>query len=113
MKNFVSEGLALDFTAPAGGVVAGVPLIIGALLVVPSTTAAEGERFSGWTEGVYEFDAATHATTQAWTEAQLLYWDDVAKKFTITATGNTKRGVAAEAKASTAATGKVKLIQTL
>jgi predicted RecA/RadA family phage recombinase len=113
MKNFVQEGKILDFTAPSGGVVSGVPLLIGALIVVPATTAAEGERFAGAVEGVFELPAATHASNQAWTEGQLLYWDNTAKKFTVTATDNTKKGAAAAVKASTADTGSVKLIQAL
>lgn len=113
MKNYVGPGKIMDFTAPSGGVTAGTPLLIGALIVIPEVSAAENVRFAGAVEGVFDVPAATHATTQAWTEGQLLYWDDTAKTFTITATSNTKKGVAAEAKVSTAATGRVKLIQTL
>lgn len=113
MRTFYQPGNALDLTAPSGGVTGGVPVIIGALLVVAGTTAAEGEKFAGYLEGVYEVDAATHASNQAWAQGQLLYWDNTAKKFTVTATDNSKRGVAAEPKASTAARGKVKLIQTI
>jgi predicted RecA/RadA family phage recombinase len=40
MKNWISEGRSLDLTAPAGGVVSGKPVKIGAYVVVPSTTAA-------------------------------------------------------------------------
>jgi len=113
MNNYIQPGNILDFTAPSGGVVSGVPLLIGALVVVPGISADQGEVFSGAVEGVFDLPAATHASTQAWTEGQLLYWDNTAKKFTITATDNTKKGVAAAAKASTAAVGRVKLIQTL
>lgn len=114
MKNFISEGRSLDFIAPAGGVVSGVPVIIGALLVIPSISAAEGVAFAGDIEGVFEVPAATHATTQAWANTGvLLYWDDVAKSFTLTSTSNTKRAVAAAPKVSTEAIGWVKLIQTL
>lgn len=113
MKNFVQPGNVLDFTAPSGGVVSGIPLLIAAMIVIPAVNAAAGETFAGAVEGVFDVPAATDASTQAWTEGQLLYWDDTAKKFTVTATSNTKKGVAAAAKASTAATGRVKLIQTL
>lgn len=113
MQNFVAHGKSMDFTAPGGGVVAGVPLLIGALLVVPLVSAAAGARFAAATEGVFDLPAATHASTQAWTEGQLLYWDDSAKKLTITSSGNTKKAIAAEAKVSTAGTGRAKLIQTL
>ena len=112
-SNYVQPGRVLPFTAPSGGVTSGVPLLIGALIVVPQITAAEGKPFDGAVEGVYNLPAATHASTQAWTQGQLLYWDDTGKTFTITSSGNTKRGVAAAPKASTAAVGSVKLIQTL
>ncbi len=111
MKNFIPEGRSLDFVAPAGGVVSGVPLLIAALIVIPSTTAAEGESFAGDVEGVFEVAAATG---QAWAvTGTLLYWDDTAKRFTTTATNNTKRGVAASPKANGDAVGWVKLIQTI
>lgn len=113
MKNFIQEGRSLDLTAPSGGVVAGKPVKIGAYVVIPSTSADEGETFAADVEGVFEVAAATHASTQAWTECLTLYWDDTAKKFTVTATDNTKCAVAAAAKASTAATGMVRLHQTL
>lgn len=112
-SNFVQPGKVMDFTAPAGGVVEGQVLLIGALLVVAQVTAAAGIRFSAAVEGVFDLPAATHASSQAWTEGQLLYWDDTAKVFTITVGTNTKKAVAAEAKASTAAVGRLKLIQTL
>lgn len=113
MKNFIQEGRSLDLTAPVGGVVAGKPVKIGAYVVIPSTTAAEGEKFAGDVEGVFEVDAATHATTQAWAECVTLYWDDAAKKFTLTATDNTKCAVAAAAKVSTIGTGWVRLHQSI
>lgn len=111
MKNWISEGRSLDFIAPAGGVVSGVPIIIGALLVIPSTTAAEGVAFAGDVEGVFEVAAATG---QAWaTTGVLLYWDDTAKRFTTTATNNSKRGVSGAPKANGDAIGWVKLLQTI
>lgn len=113
MKNWISEGRSLDLTAPAGGVVSGKPVKIGAYIVVPSTTAAEGEKFAGAVEGIFEVDAATHASTQAWAECQILYWDDANKRFTVTATDNTKCAVAAVAKASAIATGQVRLHQAI
>lgn len=52
-KNFVSEGHQMAFIAPVGGVVAGKPLKIGALTVVPLEKAAAGEEFSGALGGVW------------------------------------------------------------
>ena len=108
MKNFVQEGHALDYVAPAGGVVAGVALLIGTVLVIPATTAAEGAIFSGWIEGVYNLPCATGT---AWDNPNTpLYWDSANKRVTTTATGNTKIGMTAEAKVASSARGNVKLI---
>ncbi|MGW8204397.1 DUF2190 family protein [Sphingomonas bisphenolicum] len=112
-SNFVQPGKVMAFTAPSGGVTDGQVLLIGALIVVAQAAAVQGARFAAALEGVFDVPAATHASSQAWTEGQLLYWDDTAKVFTITVGSNTKKAVAAEAKASTSAQGRVKLIQTL
>jgi len=108
-KNFVSSGSVLDLVAPSGGVVAGKAYLIGALLVIALVSAAEGDTFAGQLDGVWELDAATHATTQAIAEGGPVYWDATAGKATATATGNTLIGAAVEAKVSTVATVKVNL----
>lgn len=110
MNNFIQEGLALDLAAPAGGVVSGKPVKIGAILAVPSVTAAEGVLFAGWTEGVYQVDTNTGT---AWAVGDVIYWDDTNKRFTKAATDNTKAGIAVEDKASAAVTAKVKLVPTI
>ena len=110
MKNFVQAGDSLTLTAPVGGVVSGAPLLMGVLLVVPAVTVAAGLPFAAKVNGVYDFPAAT---SQAWTEGALLYWDETNKVFTTTESGNTKKGVAVAAKLAATATGRVKLIQTL
>lgn len=107
MKNFVQEGLSLDYIAPAGGVVAGRALLLGTILVVPATTAAEGEAFAGWIEGVYELPCATGS---AWTMHDVLYWDTANKRVTQTANGNTKIGFAAAPKLAAAAAGNVRIL---
>lgn len=107
MRNHFQPGNALDFTAPAGGVVSGKTVKKGALMHVPSTTAAEGDAYSGDIQGVFILDAATG---QSWTQGDALYWDDAAKVWTKTATGNAKGGAAAYDKATADALGKVLLI---
>ncbi len=52
-KNFVSTGSQLPFVAPAGGVVSGKPIKIGALTVVPLESALAGAEFTGATGGVW------------------------------------------------------------
>ena len=69
-------------------------------------TAAETVQFSALVKGV-----VTHAkvSAQAWTEGVKIYWDDSAKNFTTTSSGNTLCGVAAAAAANPSATGYVRL----
>lgn len=107
MKNFVQEGRALDFVAPAGGVVSGVALLVGTVLVIPAVTAAEGQPFSGWIEGVYTLPCATGT---AWTMCTALYWDNTNKRLTVTSTSNTKVGMVAAPKVAGLASGNVKLL---
>src|SRR3990172_5801752 len=94
MENYVAPGEVVELTAPTGGVVSGTAYLIGGLVIVALVTAA-----------------VEHAkvSAQAWTEGAKLYWDDTAKNFTTTASGNTLVGVAAAAAANPSATGKIRL----
>ena len=74
-KNFVCDGSAVSLTAPAGGVVSGVPAKIGALVVIPINSAAEGQPFTGKTDGVWRLPAATGLTAGA-----LVKWDSATGK---------------------------------
>ncbi len=69
-------GDVVTLTAPSGGVVSGIPVKVGQLFVIPEVTAAATVRFAARVTGVFELvkDAGT-----AWTEGELVYWDDVAK----------------------------------
>lgn len=113
MRSFVQEGNALPLVAPSGGVIADKGYLFGAIFVVAAVTVAEGLPFTGWTEGVYKLDAATHATTQAIIQGGPVYWDDTAKRCTATAAGNVLIGAAIEAKVSTVASVKVTLLDRL
>jgi len=62
-KNYVCDGNAMPFIAPAGGVVSGTPVVIVSLLVVPLEDAAEGAEFTGALSGVFELPCATGLTT--------------------------------------------------
>lgn len=105
--NFIKPGHVVTLTAPTDGVVAGTCYLIGALLVFAKTTAAEGEKFEGATDGVYE--NAPKTTGQSWAEGAKVYWDNTGKKFTTTATSNTLVGVILSAQASADTIGTVKL----
>ena len=74
-KNFVCDGSAVNLAAPAGGVVSGVPAKIGALVVIPINSAAEGEPFTGKTDGVWRLPATTGLAAGA-----LVKWDSASGK---------------------------------
>lgn len=106
MKNYVQPGNSISIPAPTGGVVSGVPVIIGSLAGVPGTTAAEGADFEYHLVGVYDIDKATGA---AWAIGDKIYWDAVAKKGTKTTSGNTLFAVATAVAASGDTTGRIRL----
>lgn len=108
MKNFVQDGKYLNLTAPSGGVVTGVPCQIGQIVVVPATTAAEGEAFVGAVTGIYDLPKVG---SQAWTVGAVVYFDKENTRFTTTATGSLLAGCAVAAVGSGAGetTGRVRL----
>lgn len=108
MKNFVQPGDVLTAIAPSGGVVSGNVYLIGAALGVAATTAAAGQEFEFKVNGVFD---VPKAASQAWTLFALVYWDDTAKNFTTTSSGNTKAGIAVKAVGNGAGetTGRVRL----
>jgi predicted RecA/RadA family phage recombinase len=110
MRNFVQEGNALDLTAPAGGVVAGFMYLIGAIVAVAAVSVGAGEKFAGWTEGVYDLPAEAGV---AWAEGDKVYLKADGTVFTKTAAGNKLAGVAAEAKDAAAIVGRIKLVPSL
>lgn len=106
-QTFVSSGRVVTLTAPSGGVIAGTPLLIVDLLVVPRTTVAQTLPFDGDVEGVHKL--MPKATGQTWAEGAILYWDNTAFKFTTTATANRRAGVAVAAALTGDTTGIVRL----
>lgn len=94
-KNKISDGNMLRAVAPAGGVVSGVAMLIGAIFTIPAITAAVGEPFNGHLCGEWELPKVSADTPAAGAKA---YWDDTAKKVTTTATANTLIGVFTEAR---------------
>ena len=108
MQNFVKPGNTVTRIAPSGGVVSGSAYLIGSLLVVAQTTAAEGAEFEGLVEGVVTLPKTDG---QAWTVGQKLYWDAGNACCTNVATAGQLIGVADAAVAVTAGlvTGNVRL----
>lgn len=106
MKNFVQPGLSIECVAPSGGVTAGSPVLIGGLLVVPATTADQGDKFTGHANGVFTVAKAAGA---AWAIGDVVYWDVSEAEFTKTASTNFRVGVAAAAALSADTSGVVRL----
>lgn len=93
MNNWKQPGDTVTLTAPAGGVTTGLGVKIGQLFVVATATVAAGLPFEGRVTGVVELvkDAGT-----AWTEGELLFWDDVDDNVTPSPTGNLLIGAAVD-----------------
>jgi len=91
--NQVNSGECLPLTAPAGGVLSGVPLLIGAM-------------FEATQHGLWILPK-TAANTPA--QGAKAYWDDTAKSVTTTASGNTLIGVFADVGTNGQTEIKVKL----
>ncbi len=106
--SYIQPGDILKFTAPTGGVTKGVPVLIGATVVIPNDTVAQTLPFMGHVTGVH---SAPKAASQAWAEGVVVYLDNTAHVFTTVSTSNTRAGFAVEAVAGGAGdtTGKVRL----
>jgi predicted RecA/RadA family phage recombinase len=106
MDTFKSEGNVLEYTAPAGGVTSGVPVVIGDVTVIPAVTVAVGVKFNGAAEGIYE---VPKTNPEVWAEGETLYWDGGTGKMTNVAGALKKAGVVADAALSAATVGNCKL----
>jgi|ERR1043166_3661586 predicted RecA/RadA family phage recombinase len=107
MKTFSQPGDVLEFTAPAT-VTVDEPVVIGNVLVVPTVSAASGDRFNGLVRGVI---IATKVGSQAWAEGAIVYYDEDNTRFTTVAAGHHQAGFAVGAVGSGAGetTGTVSL----
>lgn len=115
MKTFIQHGSILDLTVPAGGVVSGVPIKIGAFLVVPQCTVTAAEvtaagagvlKFAGKVDGVFEL---TKISAQAWAEGDLIYFNTSSGFMTnVSATGVFLVGAATEAAVNPSPVGRVR-----
>lgn len=63
--NYIQDGKQIELVAPTGGVEAGKPYAIGALVVVALADAPEDAPFVGVTGGVWEIEAAASLTAGA------------------------------------------------
>jgi len=91
--NVVQEGEFLGFTAPTGGVTAGVPVLIGGLFVIPTSSATVGVVFQGATDDVWNL---TKNAGETWTEGEGVYWDVANLRGTTDSSAGLPIGVAAD-----------------
>lgn len=106
MKNYVQEGKTLAFTTPTGGVTSGQAILVGVLLAIAVADYAETVVGQYAVRGVFSI---VKVTTDVIAEGVALYWDDTAKKLTVTASGNTKVGYATAAAGNGATTVNILL----
>lgn len=105
MKNFVQNGDTVTVDTPAGGVISGAGVLLGALFGVAAYTSPEGGPLEILTEGVFDLDKAG----DAFGAGDKVYFDATAKVATATATGNAWVGVATQGALASAATVRVRL----
>jgi predicted RecA/RadA family phage recombinase len=86
------EGVIV-LTAPTGGVTFGDVKKIQGLVVMALNTLAAAATGTFLFRGLIR--NATKVGSQAWTAGAVVYWDAGNSRFTTSATGNTKAGVAA------------------
>ena len=105
MKNFVQNGAVLTLAAPYD-VAAGAAFKVGSIIAVATSAALNTATVEGAVVGVFDL---AKVSAQAWAVGDKLYWDDTAKLFTTTASGNTLAGAAVAVAANPSATGRVRL----
>lgn len=103
--NYIQPGGNITIPAPAD-VTSGGVVIAGAIIGIAAATVAAGEAVDVVTEGVFEL-AKVGADDVA--VGDPIYWDGTNDLATLTASGNTKIGVAVAAAGASTATVKVRL----
>jgi len=105
MKNFLQEGRTITLPAPYA-LTSGQGLLVGSIFGVASADAAISADVETLLEGVFTL---TKATGAAWTQGQLIYWDNAARNCTTTVATNKLIGVATAAALTGDTVGNVRL----
>jgi predicted RecA/RadA family phage recombinase len=106
MKNYIQNGDVITVTAPVGGVVSGLGLLVGNLFGIAAATSAEGESVEMATVGVYELPKLVTAVIGA---TARVAWDDAAKQVVLPGVGKVPIGIATIAAGNGVATVRVRL----
>lgn len=105
MKNFVHIGDNVTIPAPAT-VTSGEGVLVGSLFGIAATDATTAAALTLSTTGVFELPKVAADEMEI---GEPIYWDDTAKLVTVTATDNTKIGVAVSDAGNGAASVRVRL----
>lgn len=105
MKNFIETGDIVEVTAPSD-VLSGQGVLVGKLFGMAVADAASGKVVNVKTLGVFE---VPKTSAQAWSQGADIYWDNTAKVFTTTASGNALVAKAMLAAANPSGIGTVRL----
>lgn len=105
MKNFVQRGENLTLNAPAA-VLSGAGVLVGSIFGVANGDAALGAPVVLSTTGVFDLPKKTADDMPV---GAVVYWDETAGEVTLTATGNTKIGVAIAAAGVGVTSARVRL----
>ena len=103
--NYISAGDDLSLLAPYD-VTAGLGMKVGSIIAIAKAVALSGAAVVGQTRGVHY---VLKNSAEAWTVGLKIYWDDSAKVFTLTSSGNTVAGVAMAIAANPSASGYLRL----
>lgn len=104
-KNYVQPGETITIPAPAA-VTSGGVVIAGSIVGIAQGDAASGAKVDVTCGGVWELPKVA---ADAVTLGAPIYWAAATKLATITASGNTKLGVAVESAPASTGTVKVRL----
>jgi predicted RecA/RadA family phage recombinase len=107
MKNHIQPGRTITVVAPAGGLLSGQPVVIGALFGVAAYDAPAGTNAEIETEGVFALPKPNSIV--AFTQGESVYFDTATSLLKKSATGFYKIGVATEPAAATDSVVRVRL----
>ena len=111
MKNYQQTGNKIEWSNDTGAdVTSGQMIAIGDTVGIASVNIENGQSGTVSLRGVYnQIPKKTHATDEAFTLMQSVYFDGTAKKLTNTQAGNIFAGYAWQTAASDAGTATIKL----
>jgi predicted RecA/RadA family phage recombinase len=106
MKTYIQPGHSITVTAPTGGVLSGVGVLLGTPFGIAQYDAVEGAQAEILTEGVVEIGKTPALQIDV---GDRLFWDATNKVVNKTATAQVCVGIAVSAAANPSSTVRMKL----